>query len=143
MKTSGIFVLVAVACLFSAACRPREVEAKERKSVRSPNGRLQAKLAVLAAGDGATALRMQMIYVMPVGVNPKLTGQETGGYVAASIDACRDENIEVRWVSDDRIEIAFKQDRPSWVNFIPRVQGVSVALDDRAKEPNQPPEPTR
>jgi len=115
-----------------------QVEARERKSVSSPDGKLEAKLALLELGTGETQLRRQMIYLIPTGMVLKLKGPDTAGYIAASIDSCRDENVDVHWTGNDKIVVQFSQDRPSWVEYVPQVQGVTVVLESAANKPTKP-----
>ena len=133
-------VLLFTTCAMHSGCgrhSTEQVEARERKSVSSPDGKLEAKLALLEFGTG-DAQRRQMIYLIPRGITIKLRGPDTAGYIAASIASCRDENIDVSWTANDKIVIRFSQDRPSWVEYVPQVQGVTVVLENTANKAIKP-----
>jgi hypothetical protein len=132
-------LVVVVFILTLSACGRRDVEAKDRKSVISPDGKLVARIAVTQLTGH---IRLQQVFVMSRDVSVRLKGGETAGMIAAIVEACRDENFDVSWRSNGHLIIEYRQDRPSWVNFIPVVNGVEIELIDRSKRPNQSPEPT-
>lgn len=128
----AISLSLCVALIVSlCGCSRTQVEAKERSSVASPNGALQAKIGVEEADN---SLRLQFVYVIPTGRTVRLKNGDTVGMTAAIVHDCRDENFEVVWLSDVCLEVRFRQNSPSWVTFVPQVQGVRIVMRNLSAE---------
>jgi hypothetical protein len=132
MKPLAFTKVTAISVLAFAlgGCARDEPQAKERKTVVSPSGRLQAKIAVLDLGP---AMRLQQVYITQSGTSVKLTGRDTAGMIAATVYECQDENFDARWISDNKLAVTFSQDKPGWVNYVSHVQGVMIVMEDRGR----------
>ena len=117
----------------------KPIEDVERRAVRSPGGRQEARRASYDLGK---TTRVQNVYIVPQGFSGKLSALDSVARVAASVQDCRDDDLEVRWLTDERLVVVFRQERPSWVNYVPYVAGVAIEIENRSKAPNQSLEPT-
>jgi hypothetical protein len=111
----------------------------ERNSVPSPSSQKEARIATF---DLSTTNRVQNVYIVPNGFSGDLAVPTSAAKIAASVQNCRDEDFNVRWISDERLVVVFRQDRPSWINYVPYVEGVAIEIENQSKAPNRIPEST-
>ena len=120
----GVFGLLL--CVVLAGCFGMTVAVKEHAAFPSPDGKLVARLVFVDAG--ATTSHCQLVLITPPGITIDET-TELSRYRAASIDRCADKDIFVTWDGNSAVRITFTQFRPSWIGYIPEVQGVKIRLE--------------
>ncbi|MGC4072363.1 MAG: hypothetical protein QM760_07580 [Nibricoccus sp.] len=121
----GLFCLLL--CVGLAGCLEMKVTVKEHAAFPSPDGKLVARLVIVDAG--ATTSRGQMVLITPPGIKIDET-TELSPYRAASIDRCADKDISVKWDGSSAVRINFSQFSPSWIGYVPEIQGVKIRLED-------------
>ncbi len=131
------FFLVSLLGALMCGCGSTELVPKERKRVTSPSGRQEVRIA---AFDLTPEIRVQQAFIVPSGFTQELNSINSAGKIVASVHGCKDEHFDARWLSDDRLAIFFEQDRPNWVNYVPRVEDVTIVIDNRSGSTERAPE---
>lgn len=137
----GVGVAVGAFCLsFGGATL---VPQKVRQAVASPDGEFTAVIAGLDLGwrDAATpegaSQYVQLLRRGEAEQAPALApGVELGwrGHQAASVHSCADGDIEVSWTSPRTLLIRYTQSKPDMISWTKTVEGVSIVLEEKARE---------
>lgn len=137
----GVGVAVGAFCLsFGGATL---VPQKVRQAVASPDGEFTAVVAYYDYDgrdkEAPEEVRqfIELLRKAEAEEAPALApGVELGrrGHQAASIGACADGDIEVRWTGPRTLLIRYTQAKPAMISWTKTVEGVSIVLEEKARE---------